>query len=162
MHFLMVLIVIVIGGFGVISFLKDSGDLVGSLKESAGIAKKVKEEESAFMQFCEGQKVRDESKKVSPAKAQMAPASSGSAPLSAPVSSQKKISFDSNPFGNVDFRHLGNPTPLSAAPASQAAAPAAANNNNNTGSQAQQAKSSSNPIIKTWGGYVSQIEDASK
>jgi hypothetical protein len=162
MHFLMVLIVIVIGGFGVISFLKDSSGLVESLKESAGIGKKIKEEESAFMQFCEGQKVRDESKKISPAKAQTAPASSSSAPLSVPFLSQKKISFDSNPFGNVDFRHLGNPTPLSAAPASQAAAPAAANNNNNTDSQAQQAKSSSNPIIKTWGGYVSQIEDASK
>lgn len=161
MHFLMILIVIIVGIFGSISFLKDSGYLVKPLEESAVISKKIKEEESAFSQFCDNLKQRAEAKKISQAKAQTtsaSPATTGNtAPVSVPSLSQKALAFDHNIFGSVE-QHHAKTAPASASQSS--AGPAASDDN--TQSQAQQAKSSSNPIIKTWGGYVSQIEEASK
>jgi len=165
MRFLAILILIIVGCVGAYSFLRDSGDLVEPLKESAAIVQKLKEEESAFLQFCEGQKLRDEARKVSPATAQTTDAANSASPkLGVQFLKHKDISFDHNPFGHDNFKHLGQPVSLSPAPAPAAAAPAAAApaSDDNSGSQAQQAKSSSNPIMRTWGGYVSQIENAEK
>ena len=164
MRFLAILILIIVGCVGAYSFLRDSGDLVEPLKESAAIVQKLKEEESAFLQFCEGQKLRDEARKVSPATAQTTDAANSASPkLGVQFLKHKDISFDHNPFGHDDFKHLGQPVSLSPAPAAPAPAAAVPASDNSSGSsQAQQAQSSSNPIMRTWGGYVSQIENAEK
>lgn len=164
MRFLAILILIIVGCVGAYFFLRDSGDLVEPLKESAAIVQKLKEEESAFIQFCEGQKLRDEARKVSPSTAQtMAAASPASPKMGVQFLKHKEISFDHNPFGHDNLKHLGQPVSLSPAPAAPAPAAAVPASDNSSGSsQAQQVQSSSNPIMRTWGGYVSQIEKAEK
>ncbi|MHB9139209.1 MAG: hypothetical protein ACYC4Q_07390 [Victivallaceae bacterium] len=110
--------------------------------------------------------MRDESRKVSPATAQTTAAANSASPkLGVQFLAHKEISFDHNPFGHDNFQHLGSQSALTPAPASPtpaAAAPASSASNDSGSSQAQQAQSSSNPILKTWGGYVSQIENAEK
>ena len=181
MHFMIAFFVIV-GLIGAVMFLTDENlNLFGS-GEAASIVKKFKQEEEAFAQFCKEQEVRDNAQKVNPVQVagtvsqdnRPGPLRQPVAPVRPPASSGGKA-FNSNPFGstasavtsnpkpfgNVDFSSFGDapaPAPAAQAPAAQASAPASGG----SPSQAQQLQNSSNPIIKTWAGYVSQIEDAEK
>lgn len=68
-----------------------------------------------------------------------------------------------HPFGNIDFHHMDgcaqNALNTQSPPNSTSGANTA---NTAPPSQAEQMKSSSNPIIKTWAGYVSNIENLEK
>ena len=180
MHFIVALFVIIGLIGGVMLFLDEDHNLFG-LSESSNIVKKFKQEEEAFAEFCKGQQERDEAKKVDPVQAVAGEVQSNNAAVPAqnttntahnpapPASfdhpfgnTASGVSFNQNAFGNDDFHHLGDvhtSTPAAQAPAGPVTQPPASDGNM---SQAQKMKSSSNPIIKTWAGYVSQIEDAEK
>ena len=182
MHFMIAFFVIV-GLIGAVMFLTDENlNLFGS-GEAASIVKKFKQEEEAFAQFCKEQEKRDIAQKVNPVQVAGAvnqvnnPAQQvrqPAAPVRPPASSGGKA-FNSNPFGstasavtsnpkpfgNVDFGSFGDAPASAPAPAAQAPA-AQAPASGGSPSQAQQLQNSSNPIIKTWAGYVSQIEAAEK
>ena len=175
MHYLIALFVIV-GLTGVVALLMDGDHNLFGLGEISKIVKEFKQEENSFTEFCKEQKERDDAKQSEPVQVQTADASNNpaqpvavAATAPAPVTSFNRpfgntasgVSFNPRPFGNNDFQHLGDykPSAPAAAPAGPVAQPPASNGNM---SQAQQLKSSSNPIIKTWAGYVSMIEDAAK
>jgi hypothetical protein len=167
MHFIIALFVI-IGLIGAVMLLTDEDSHLFGLSESSNIVKKFKQEEEAFAQFCKGQEERDDAKKVAPVQVIGGNAQNNKAteptrhPAAAIPASVAGLSFNQHPFGNVDFHHLGEIQP--SAPAGQAPAGPVAQTPGANGnmSQAQQMQSSSNPIIKTWAGYVSQIEAAEK
>lgn len=181
MHFMIALFVIV-GLIGAVMFLNDDNLNLFGLNEASKAVKKFKQEEEAFAQFCKEQAVRDNAQKVNPVQVtgtasqdnRPGPLRQPAAPVRSPAASSRKA-FNSNPFGstasavtsnpkpfgNVDFSSFGDapaPAPAAQAPAAQASSPASGGSQ----SQAQQLQNSSNPIIKTWAGYVSQIEDAAK
>jgi hypothetical protein len=183
MHFIIATFVIIglIGGAMLV--MDEKLDLLG-LHRSAIIVSKFKQEEEAFAQFCKKQCERDSSPIVSSVQVQQGEVKNNQAakatqntavparvPAAKPASSQSLfgntasgVTFDQHPFGNNDFHNLGevHPSqPASQAPAGPVAQTANADSDGNT-SQAQKMKTSSNPIIKTWAGYVSQIEDAEK
>ena len=184
MHFMIALFVIV-GLIGTVMFLNDDNLNMFGLGEATKAVKKFKQEEEAFAQFCKEQAVRDNAQKVNPVQVTGAvnqnnnpaqPARQTAAPVRSTASSSRKA-FNSNPFGstasavtsnpkpfgNVDFSSFGDaPAPAPAAPPAGPLAQPAANSGSGSQSQAQQLQNSSNPIIKTWAGYVSQIEDAAK
>jgi hypothetical protein len=84
------------------------------------------------------------------------------APPSSSVSKRSTFGQDKkHPFGEVDFSKF-DVGGQSAAAQSAAAPPAAAPQDTAAPSAAEQMSSSSNPIIKTWAGYVSTIENMEK
>lgn len=155
---LMIVLFVLIGLIGAVMLLMDEDRNLLGLWESSLAVKKFKQEEEAFEQFCKDQNVRDEAKKLEPVQVKVAsPAQNTALPAQSSA-----VSFDKHPFGKIDFHHIGELN--SAVPVNQAIvgpvtqSPASAGNM----SQAQQMQSSSNPIINTWAGYVSQIEAAEK
>ena len=178
MHFMIALFVIV-GLIGAVMFLNDDNLNMFGLGETAKAVKKFKQEEEAFAQFCKEQEVRDNAQKVNPVQVagsvsqdnRPGPLRQPAAPVRPPSPSGRKA-FNSNPFGSTASSVTSNPKPFgnvdfgsfgdAPAPAPAAQAPAAQTSASGGQSQAQQMQNSSNPIIKTWAGYVSQIEDAAK
>lgn len=182
MHFMIAFFVIV-GLIGAVMFLNDEHLNLFGMGEAASIVKKFKQEEEAFAQFCKEQEKRDIALKADPvqtAKVEnqnntpVQPVRQAAAPVRSPAASggpafnanpfgstASAVTSNPKPFGNVDFSSFGDapaPAPAAQAPAAQASAPASGG----SPSQAQQLQNSSNPIIKTWAGYVSQIEAAEK
>ncbi len=174
MHYVIALFVIV-GLTGVVALLMDGDHNLFGFGEISKIVKEFKQEEGAFAEFCKEQKERDDAKAVAPAQVQQVNVQNNTAkPVTtaapAPAVSSNSlfgntasgVSFNPRPFGNNDFQHLGDykpSAPVRQAPAGPVAQSSASSSNV---SQAQQMKSSSNPIIRTWAGYVSMIEDAAK
>ena len=178
MHYIIALFVI-IGLIGAAMLLTDEDHNWFGSGEVANIVKKFKQEEGDFAQFCKEQAERDNAKKDEPVQVTKVEArNSAPQPVQQPAAPARSsapsggAAFNSNifgntasavtsnpkPFGNVDFNSFGD-TPQSAPAAAQAPVGPVAQAPQ---SQAQQMQSSSNPIIKTWAGYVSQIEAAEK
>ncbi|MEI8247814.1 MAG: hypothetical protein WCI51_18400 [Lentisphaerota bacterium] len=182
MHYIIALFVI-IGLIGAAMLLTDEDHNWFGSGEVVNIVKKFKQEEDAFAQFCKEQEGRDNARKDDPVQVTKAetrndtpspvqqpaasvrsPAPSGGAAFSSNPfgSTASAVTSNPKPFGNVDFNSFGDtpqPAPAAQAPAGPVAQTPASGGSQ---SQAQQMQSSSNPIIKTWAGYVSQIEAAEK
>lgn len=144
--------------------------LTGYFKEASKLSDKINNEEKKLIDLYEGKSITNQPAPVVKTATQT---------VAKPNMPQKNTHYcpahpfggNSNgfgnigkhPFGNIDFHHMDGCTQNALnSQVSQDSTSGVNTVNTTPQSQAEQMNSSSNPIIKTWAGYVSNIENLEK